>query len=168
MSAGTRRIVLQAREVAVLSSRDIPPDTQVTAFGSRASGNVMVLLAFDTDIAGDVTIDGAFLVIDPEPASPGPMAPVHIEVAPIVVPWATNLVSWGRAPSMGLALADVRVPTARRAPVRVDVTEHVARERGVGHGLALLSDGADPIGARLMTMARSTTGPKLELYLKDP
>lgn len=177
VSSESRRVVLLARKIAVISSRDVPldgsisrppVDASITAFGANASGDVVVLLDFDGDVGNGVDVEGAFLVIDPEPGSPGPTASVQIDVAAVLSAWEPASVSWGRTPRLGLPLGAARVPTARRASIRIDVTEAVAKSRSVGHGFALLASGSDPVGARLVTMARSTSGPKLELYLKGP
>ncbi|NUP05328.1 MAG: hypothetical protein HOW73_04620 [Polyangiaceae bacterium] len=168
VSVGSRRVVLLARDVVVLSSREVPKDARVTAFGSNASGDIVVLLGFDADVTNDIVVDGAFLVVDPEPSAPGPTAPIDIDVAPILTNWSKENVSWARTPSLGLSIGAARVPPARRTPLRIDVTALVAEQRGVGHGLALMAGGADPVGARLVTLARSSNGPKLELYLSRP
>lgn len=163
----SRRVVLLARKAAVVSSSDVPDDARATAFGAAASGEVVVLLDFDGDVGNDVEVEGAFVVMEPEVGSPGPTEAVTIDVRPVLGPWDIG-VSWGRTPSLGLPLGAARVPPARRGAVRFDVTGLVAKKRSVGHGLALVARGDDPVGARMITMARSTSGPKLELYLKGP
>lgn len=168
VSTETRRVVLLAKDVAVVSSKELPADARVTALGAGATGDVIVLMAFDADVTAAVKIEGAFLVVEPEAAAPGPSSQVVIDVVPVLSPWRADDVSWGRTPSVGQALGEARVTPAKRAALRVDVTELVSNRRGVGHGLALVASGADPIGARLVTMARSTDGPKLELYLSGP
>lgn len=165
----SRRVVVLARDVAVLSSAaEVEKDARVVPFGAAASGAAIVLMSFDADVTNAVTVDGAFLVVEPEAASPGPTSAVRLEVAPILAPWKSPTVSWGRTPTLGLAVAEVRVPPSRRSPLRVDVTEIIAKQRGIGHGLALVASGSDPVGARLVTAARSSNGPRLELYLKGP
>lgn len=165
----SRRVVVLARDVAVLSSAsDVQKDARVVPFGAAASGDAIVLMSFDADVTKAVTVDGAFLVVEPEAASPGPTSAITIEIAPILAPWKSPAVSWGRTPTLGLAAAEVRIPPSRRTPMRVDVTEIVSKQRGIGHGLALVASGSDPIGARLVTAARSSNGPRLELYLKGP
>jgi hypothetical protein len=167
-SVDSTRVVLHATSVAVLSSGDVPVDARVTPLGARRAGDVVVLLQFDADVGQKVEIEGAFLIVEPELASPGPAQPVEIDVVPILSSWSPASVSWARSPSLGVAVGEAKIPAARRAPLRVDVTAHVAKRRGVGYGLALAADGSDPIGARLVTIARSSNGPKLELYLKAP
>lgn len=162
------RVVLLATRVAVLSSGDLPIDARVTPLGASRAGDTVVLLSFDADVGQKVEIEGAFLVVEPEPGSPGPTQPITVGVAPILSSWSPGGVSWARSPSLGPSVGEALVPPARRAPLRVDVTAHVAKRRGVGHGLALSADGSDPVGARLITLARSSNGPKLELYLKAP
>lgn len=161
----TRRVVLHAREVRVLSSRD-PSREDVVALGAEAGGDVAVLMKFDAGVGRGVTIEGAFLVLEPELESPGPARAVQVAVAPILADWSPESASWGRLPPLGGALGQVAVPPARRAPLRFDVTALVAKRAGAGSGLALTAVGDDPVGARFITRARSTEGPKLELYLR--
>lgn len=161
----TRRVVLHAREVRVLSSRDLGRE-DVAALGAEAGGDVTVLMKFDAGVSRGVAIEGAFLVLDPELESPGPARPVHVSVVPILADWSAETTSWGRLPPLGGALGEVAVPPARRAPLRFDVTALVAMRRDAGPGLALTASGDDPFGARFITRARSSSGPKLELYLR--
>ena len=163
----SRRVVLLARDVAVLSSSErVATDAAVTPFGARGAGEVIVLLSFDGALGRSVDVASAFVVLDPEAASPGPTAPITIDAAEILGPWAEADPSWGRAPRVGPSIGTASIPAARRAPLRVDVTRSVARARGTGFGIALRASGDDPIGARLMTGAGGSSGPRLELYLK--
>ncbi len=163
----SRRLVLLASDVAVLSSSDrLATDARVTPFGARAAGEVIVLLGFEGEIGRAVDVASAFVVLDPEPASPGPTAPIVIEAAEVLGPWAESEPSWGRAPRVGPSIGAASIPAARRAPLRVDVTRSVARARGTGFGIALRASGDDPIGARLLTGAGGSSGPRLELYLE--
>lgn len=166
VSLSTMRVVMPARRVAVLSSSDLEETAPVTAFGASTSGDVIVLMAFDGDIGSKASIAGAFVVLDPEPASPGPTETIDVDVAPVLGSWEKGSLSWGRVPPLGAKLGSARVMPARRAPVRIEVTSHVKRMRGVGYGLAIRASGDDPVGARLITASGSSGGPRLELYLE--
>ena len=150
----------------MLSSHDVPVDAPVTAFGASASGDLIVLVDFDSAVGDRVEVVGAFLIVDPEPASPGPAAAVEIEVAPVIGAWQTELISYGRAPGLGPSLSRTLIPPAKRAPLRLDVTEFVSKRKQSAQRFALSASGSDPVGARLVTEAESSIGPRLELYLK--
>ncbi|MFO0553570.1 MAG: hypothetical protein U0271_34630 [Polyangiaceae bacterium] len=160
------RLVLPARRVAVLSSADLPENAFVTPFGASSAGDVIVLMSFEADVGPRVSVEGAYLVLDAEPVSPGPTEPIDLSVAPILGEWERGPLSWARAPRLGVALGSSRVMPARRVPLRVDVTSHVARLHGVGFGLAVVARGDDPVGARLITAPATSNGPRLELYLR--
>lgn len=160
--AESRRVVLHATEVRVLAEHGAASDA-VVALGAEGPGEARVLMRFDATLSEAAEVEGAFLVLDPERESPGPSAPVSVEVAPILAEWHPASASWGRMPVLGAPLARLTVPPARRAPLRFDVTEQV--RRGVGAGLALAASGGDPVGARFVTRAQASDGPKLELYL---
>lgn len=162
----SRRVVVPARRVAVLASHELAVDAEVTAFGAAAVGDVIVLLDFDAGVTSAVEVTGAFLVVDPELASPGPTAPISVALSPILGPWDDGFISYGRAPALGPPLTESKVPPARRAALRLDVTEFVAKNKLGGQRLALTASGDDPVGARLVTLAHSSVGPRLELYLK--
>ena len=163
----SRRLVLLARDVAVLSPAEhLGVDSDVTPFGARIADEVLVLLRFDGQIGDRAELSAAFVVLDPEPASPGPTGPIRLEAASVLDAWESGGTSWGRAPRIGPAIGAAIIPTARRAPVRIDVTRAIARARGTGFGLALRASGDDAYGARLVTAAGDSSGPRLELYLK--
>lgn len=161
------RVVLPAKSVAVVSSRGATErGARVTALGSHAIGDVIVLMRFDADVSRAMDVEGAFVVVDPEPAVPGPTSPVTVGVSRILSPWDENDATWGRTPTIGVLVASAQMQPGRRGPLRVDVTEAIAQARGAGDGLALVASASDPIGARLVTAAHATNGPRLELYLK--
>jgi len=162
----TRRVVVPARRVAVLASQALPVDSAVTAFGARASGDLMVLVDFDAAVTDAVEVMGAFVVVDPEPASPGPASRVSIGLSPVLGVWEDAFVSYGRAPRLGPSLSTTEIPPARRASLRLDVTEFVAKNKHGAQRFAITASGEDPVGARLVTLAASSVGPRLELYLK--
>lgn len=141
-------------------------DAEVAALGAARSGDLVVLMDFDGRVAVTTEIVAAFLLVDPEPSSPGPTAPIDVAVRPIVASWDLAAVSYGRTPSLGGELTRTRVPPARRAPLRLDVTRFVAKRHGAGLGFALSASGDDPVGARLLMLVESSVGPRLELYLK--
>lgn len=167
----SRRVVLLARDVAVLSSTDrVTAEAAVTPFGARAAGEVIVLLHFDGAIGENADLASAFLVLDPDLASPGPTSAILVEAAEVLGPWANpssgDGLSWGRSPRIGPVVGSASVPPARRAPIRIDVTRSIARAHGTGFGLALRASGKDAHGARFITAAGDAAGPRLELYLK--
>jgi len=163
---GTRRLVLTAKSVAVLSTRDAPVDAPTVALGARSSGDVTVLMRFDSAYSAKADLAGAFLVLDPDRDAPGPTRAIDVDVVEILSDWSTENISVGRTPSLSLSLATVSIPPARRASLRVDVTEAVARSRGDGFGFALVASGDDPVGAAFIAAANDTSGPRMELYLK--
>jgi hypothetical protein len=162
----SRRVVIPARRVAVLASHELPIDAEVTAFGAAAVGDVIVLLDFDAGVTSAIEVTGAFLVVDPELVSPGPAAPVSVALSPVLGAWDDSFISYGRAPRLGPPLSRSEIPPARRAALRLDVTEFVAKNKLGGQRFALTASGDDPVGARLVTLAQSSVGPRLELYLK--
>ncbi len=161
-----RRVVLLARDVAVLSTGELPTDAGIVPFGASVAGSTTVLLSFDSAYSDTAELTGAFLVLDPDPASPGPARPVDVDLVQVLGSWSSEVASVGRTPTLSTTVLSVTVPPARRAPLRLDVTELVGRTRGGGHGLALVARGDDPIGARFVAAAGDSTGPRLELYLK--
>jgi hypothetical protein len=162
----SRRVVVPARRVAVLASHELAVDAEVTAFGAAAVGDLIVLLDFDAAVTSAVEVTGAFLVVDPELASPGPAATVSVTLSPVLGAWDDGFISYGRAPRLGPPLSKSEIPPARRAPLRLDVTEFVSKNKLGGQRFALTASGDDPVGARLVTLAQSSVGPRLELYLK--
>lgn len=163
---GTRRLVLAAKSVAVLSTRDTQLDAPSVSLGARSSGDVTVLMRFDSAYSAKAALAGAFLVLNPDRDAPGPTRPIDVEVVEILSDWSTANISVGRTPSLSLALARVSIPPAHRTALRVDVTEAVARSRGDGYGFALVASGDDPVGAAFIAAANDSSGPRLELYLK--
>lgn len=166
MPVDARRVVVPAKRVAVLAAHDLPVDADVTAFGAAAVGDVVVLLDFDAGVTSAIEVTGAFLIVDPDTASPGPAAPVSISLSPIEGAWDDGFISYARTPRLGPALSKSEIPPARRAALRLDVTEFVAKNKLGGQRFALTASGDDPVGARLVTLAESSVGPRLELYLK--
>ncbi len=163
----SRRVVLLARDVAVLSpSESVDTAGAVTPFGARIADEVIVLMQFDGQLGSKAEVASAFVVLDPETTSPGPTQPIRLEAAEVLEAWEAGEPSWGRAPRLGPTIGTAIVPKARRAPVRIDVTKAIARTRGTGFGLALRASGSDAYGARLITAAGDSSGPRLELYLK--
>jgi hypothetical protein len=165
--AKSRRVVLLARDVAVLSSQDrVARDAEVTPFGARSAGEIVVLLGFDGELGATADVAAAMLVVDPEPASPGPAQEITVEAAEVLSPWVDSDATWGRSPRIGPPIGAGAIAPARRAPLRIDVTRSITRTRGSGFGLALRASGDDPVGARMVTAAGASAGPRLELYLK--
>lgn len=162
----TRRVVLSATAVRVLSSRGAHPRADVATLGARREGETRVLLAFDAGLAPGVRVERAFLVLSADTDAPGPSAEVELSAAAILSPWHGEAVSWGRSPSIGLALATEPIVGAPRRPLRFDVTRAFqGAERG-RFGLAVLGSGADPVGVSIDTRVGTTAGPRLELYLR--
>jgi hypothetical protein len=162
----TRRVVLSATAVRVLSSRGAHPRADVVTLGVARDGETRVLLSFDAELEPGTNVERAFLVLSADADSLGPSAEVELSAAPILSPWHGEAVSWGSSPSIGLALATEPVVGAPRRPLRFDVTRAFqGGERG-RFGLAVIGRGADPVGVSIDARVGTTAGPRLELYLR--
>ena len=164
MAAGTRRLVLEPADIAVLSARsrrDGGLPSSVTFGGAGdASEELLVRFAGNFD-ARDVV--AAFLVLEPTLAAEPSASDVGLEVA-LARGWSSRD---GRAASrrgpVGAAIARTR-PVA---PLRVDVTPqlHELGDPDDGIGFVLRAAGPSPRGAAYSTGADGSP-PRLDLYLR--
>ncbi|MFO0618351.1 MAG: hypothetical protein U0414_37505 [Polyangiaceae bacterium] len=161
----SRRVVLDATDVAVLSSRASEPvHLDVIALGRASLGEVVLLLRFDAELGPRVSVDSAFVVLDPVDRAPAPASPIDVSIAAIEVPWDSSSVSWTRKPTTGVAETVARNLPRGRAPLRIDVTD-LMRRSGLANGVAIYAQGNDPIGALYSTGLGAGAAPRLELYL---
>lgn len=165
----SRRLLVEPADLAVLSQRESDHGADTISLGGAAHGDVVVLLAYDVELEPGDEVEGAFIVLEPAEDALPAEGLVPLEVASVRSPWSSASASWGRQPKMSLP-TDAGYARARPpAVLRVDVTHLVrdwpARPQSV-HGIALLAESTEPVGA---TYARGTTGghpPRLEVYLK--
>jgi hypothetical protein len=162
----SRRIVLSATAVRVLSSRGEQPRSDVATLGAKRDGETRLYLAFDAGLAPDANVERAFLVLSADADSPGPSMEVELSAAPILSAWRGESVSWGSSPAVGLALATEPVVGAPRGPLRFDVTSAFRGGDRGRFGLAIVGIGRDPVGLAIDTRVGTTAGPRLELYLR--
>jgi hypothetical protein len=165
-----RRVVLEPKDLAVLTARDgesVVPD--VVALGRAANGSTVLLLRFEASWRDDVDVASAFLVFDPRPGAVPARTTTKVEAARILEPWSSSTVSWGRQPRLGLPeLAGAVRPTPSRI-LRLDVTRWVRdwqKRLPDDHGLAVLTDGGDVFGSTYSTGLTQGTPPRLEAYLR--
>lgn len=166
VAAETRRVVLEPRQVALLSSKaEGRVDDASVGFGRTAGGDQVLLLDFDTTLGPEAEIEGAFLLLEPSEKAPSPLGAVPIQVAAIREVWEREQVSWGRQPSMALpetvADATPHVPNG----LRIEVTR-LLKSTTPQHGIAVLASPSDPVGAFYATGLGADLPPRLELYLK--
>lgn len=160
----SKRLVLSATEIRTVSSRG-DGDGPVVVLGAARTGETRMHLRFDSRVGPAVKVTRAYLVLSPEVASRGPMSPVEISVAPILSPWASGPLSWGRSPAMGLPVASTTIDGTPRAPIRFDVTSALDHS-GAAYGLVVVGSGEDALGVRIDAPAGTTRGPRLELFLE--
>jgi len=161
----SRRVVLTATDVAVLSSRSSEPvQLDAVALGRAALGDVVLLIRFDAALGPGVSVDSAFVTLDPVERAPAPASPIDVSIAAIDVPWDSSSVSWMRQPTTGVAETVARNLPRGRTPLRIDVTG-LLRGTGLSNGVAIYAKGSDPIGALYSTGLGNGVAPRLELYL---
>lgn len=164
----SRRVVLPATDVAVLTSRASEPvHVDAIALGRAALGDVVLLLQFDADLGPSVTVDSAFVTLDPVERAPAPASRIDVSIAAIDVPWDSGSVSWMRQPTTGVAETVAGNLARGRTPLRIDVTD-LLRRTGLKNGVAIYAKGSDPIGALYSTGLGAGVAPRLELYLVAP
>ena len=166
------RVVLLPRDVAVLTANaaeegDALPES--VALGRADLGRTVVLCRFVSTWREDADIQSAYFVMDAVEGAPLPATAPTVEIARILSPWSSATVTWGRQPSLGMVEAAGALRVSPSLPLRVDVTPAVrawAKRERDDHGLALLVDGADPVGVLASTGLTKGLGPHLEVYLK--
>ncbi len=163
---GSRRVVLEATELAVLEPGGEPAPEAITPLGSFGREQVLLLLRFDPPAAAERELEAAFLVFDRDAAAPAEPTPIELELAAVLDPWSTGRVSWASRPRVGSQGSRFFAPAASDAPLRVEVTALLAERPSRDHGFALraLTNGA--VGARLVTGPARGQTPRLELYLR--
>ena len=83
-------------------------DRSVLTALREADALCQVVRAFESELGATAELAAAFLVLDPEPASPGPSGPVRIEASEILSAWGDGDPSWARAPRTGPATTIAR------------------------------------------------------------
>lgn len=160
-----RRVVLTATDVAVLTSRSPSPvQLEAIALGRAALGEVVLLIRFDAALGPRVSVDSAFVTLDPVERAPAPRSPIDVSIAAIEAPWDSSSVSWMRQPTTGVAETVAGNLPRGRTPLRIDVTE-LLRSSGLSNGVAIYAKGSDPVGALYSTGLGSGVAPRLEIYL---
>lgn len=161
----SRRVVLTATDVAVLTSRSSEPvSVDAIALGRAALGDVVVLVRFDADLGPNVNVESAFVTLDPVERAPAPASPIDVSVAAIEVPWDSTSVSWMRQPTTGVAETVAGNLPRGRTPLRIDVTD-MMRRSGLSNGVAIFAKGHDPVGALYSTGLGVGVAPRLEIYV---
>lgn len=161
----SRRVVLTATDVAVLTSRSSEPvQLDAIALGRASLGEVVLLIRFDAALGPRVNVDSAFVTLDPVERAPAPRSPIDVSIAAIEAPWDSSSVSWMRQPTTGVAETVAKNLPRGRVPLRIDVTE-LLRSSGLSNGVAIYAKGSDPIGALYSTGLGSGVAPRLEIYL---
>lgn len=164
----SRRVVLPATDIAVLTSKASEPvHVDAIALGRAALGDVVLLLRFDAALGPSVTVESAFVALDPVERAPAPASPIDVSIAAIDVPWDSDSVSWMRQPTTGVAETVAGNLPRGRTPLRIDVTDLIRRD-GLANGVAIFAKGSDPIGALYSTGLGAGVAPRLELYLVVP
>lgn len=167
--AGTERIVLEPRAIAVVSSRGQSrslPGTVV--FGSRAEGSSVIYLGFPTVRSKRHRIASAFLLLEPMPDTPVSRQDVTVHAWRVGQRWSPNNVTWLQQPKL---LPPTSRGIARASPpseLRIDVTElerFVAQRERNDWGIALEASGGNGFGVTYSTGVYAAPAPRLELYL---
>lgn len=165
----SRRVVIDSADVAVLTENAEGADDDTIPLGRRAAGDAVVLLRFELDFAPGDEVEGAFVVLEPTAGARPPNGLVPLEVASIQSPWKSQSASWGRQPKLSLPTDAGFAKAGPPSPLRIDVT-HLVRDWPEGstdaHGIALLAEGDDPLGAIYARGATGGRAPRLEVYLK--
>jgi hypothetical protein len=172
-STDSLRVLLPPRDLAVLT-RGGPsgggfelPDAVV--LGRDEGGGVVMLLRFAATWRDDAEIASAYVVLDPASGATPPRVAPNVEIARILEPWDPSTTSWGRQPRISLPVRAGQLRAQPPAPVRVDVTRFVrdwAKRLPDDHGIALLIDGDDALGAAYSMGVDDGTGPLLEVYVR--
>lgn len=163
---GSRRVVLEAAELAVLEPGGEAAPEAITPLGSLGREQVVLLLRFDPPAAAERGLEAAFLVFDRDASAPAEPTPIELELASVLDPWSASRVSWASRPRVGSHPSRFFAPAASDAPLRVEVTALLADRPSRDHGFALRAVTSGAIGARLVTGPARGETPRLELYLR--
>lgn len=168
-----RRLLLSPEDTALLESRGgnaAPPGVaDAVALGRSSAGDVVLLLRFAATWRDDAEIASAFVVLDPLAGAPPVAQAVTLEVARVLEPWRSETATWGRQPRLSIPEIAAVVRKRPAAPLRIDVTPLVrgwARRRGDDHGIAILAQGGDAVGAAYSMGISQGAGPRLEVYVR--
>lgn len=147
---------------------DADPTPESFPFGRRGARGTL-FLRFRAPWADTAKVHAAYLVLHAVPGSPAVTRPVKVEVARIVEAWSPSHVSSARQPRLDVGGVEASLRAHADAPLRVEVTELVARwsQRARDeHGLALTSADDDPEGLTVSLGMAGGRGPALEVYLR--
>jgi hypothetical protein len=181
--ADTRRIVVGASRIAVVSSRASAPPRAATAsdrelpgavrFGSAELGASALIVsfasAFEPVWARAREVDSAFLILEPMPGAAVGTADIEVAALRVSEKWDAAKVSWRSQPRAGLPSSRGLARSSPPSTLRIDVTELVRYERTRArqhHGIAVRAAGGSDLGAAFATGATLGVGPRLEVYLR--
>lgn len=142
---------------------------EAIAIGRAGSGGTVLLLRFTSTWGDDADVTSAFVVLEPVEGAPLSRRAATVEVARILDPWDSATASVGRQPRLSLPEKAAVIRPREDAPARVDVTHLVRawpKRLADDHGIALLIDGDDALGAAVSMGVTGGVGPRLEVYVR--
>lgn len=148
------------------SARGVP---EAIAIGQEGSGGTVILLRFSSTWGDDSDVTSAFVVLEPVEGAPLARRAATVEVARILDPWDSATASVGRQPRLSLPEKAAVSRPREGAPARIDVTNLVRewpKRLADDHGIALLIDGDDALGAAVSMGVTDGVGPRLEVYVR--
>lgn len=165
-----RKLELWPDRWAVLASRGPEPWNGVDVpFGRSSAGTVALLLHFNSPLREASRVVSAFLVLDAMPDMPPSSSPVPLNLSRISAPWSAETATWARLPALSPLHATVLASNWGGRRLFVDVSSEVHRwreQRDDQHGIALVAEPHDPIGASYSLGLAGAQGPRLEIYLR--
>lgn len=175
----TRRVLLEPSDISVLArgakgsegsdgerARAMP---EAIALGQKGSGGTVILLRFTSTWRDDSDVTSAFVVLDPVEGAPLARQAATVEVARILTAWDGATASVGRQPRLSLPEKAAVIRPRPPSPARIDVTRLVRewpKRLADDHGIALLIDGDDALGAAFSMGVTDGSGPRLEVYVR--
>jgi hypothetical protein len=157
-------------EVAVTSSQDASGGgKQLPAVVVLGRGSSTLYLHFAVPIAEARDVSAAVLILERPHDALAPSTSLPIHIAPILSPWISDGVSYGRVPSVGVPERAGVFSGSYGGTVRIDVTAMVKRwaeRRSDDHGIAVVADETDAYGSSFSLGVTEGRGPRLEVYLR--
>jgi hypothetical protein len=142
---------------------------EAIAIGQRGGGGTVILLRFSSTWRDDSDVTSAYIVLDPVEGAVLARRAATVEVARILDPWDASTASVGRQPRLSLPEKAAVLRPRQSAPARIDVTRLVRewpKRLPDDHGIALLIDGDDALGAAYSMGVTDGAGPRLEVYVR--
>jgi hypothetical protein len=130
---------------------------------------MVLLLGFDSPFSETSRIVSAYLVLEPMPGETPSTSPVPFEVARVLEPWSPEAATWSRLPRLSPALSTGLASNWAGRSLMVEVTAMVQRwceHRDDDHGVAIVAEAHDPLGASYALGTAGGRGPRLEVYLR--